>query len=456
MGPSTVQFWQQQLDTRLTAQAQAQSGLQAVQAMQKEKAAALSTALAALDAGAAKIAARRASLAVTTIPAEAEALLKLITQDLIAQRALHGTVLELRAQLDDADARAAVASAVLARCAAQVGAARAAAAQADTGRKARDKLRAAVALPPLLTIAADAATLKASPTAAKALTRFTLNFPKPMQDLARARVASRRRYLDKLREVLAAAQDAQAAAQAADKGREGAVQEASLALQRKEAALAGQVASAGLRYARARTLLLKLEAIDLAPDTLPDILTEAEKAARKALDEAGEEAAGTAAGLETKLQKVFDTEAALNLALIAQLADPPPEHGGEDVTEAREAFLAARKAFTDALAAFAATAAKTDLDAWEAVIPDPAWRVLLDHIVGTDDLEQLAGLDLSKMADEMAAAEDTYVAALDAAGKAQRRADAHADEVALREALLAAAQASFENRLASAVRGDSY
>ena len=452
MGLTTVQFWKQQLDSRLTAQAAAQSGLRTAQELQKDSAANLNDALAALDAGAAQITARRAQLAVTTIPAEAEALIKLLTKDVIAQRALQGAVLDHKAKLGEADAQATVASAALVRIAAQISAARAAGAQSATEDKQRESLKTAIAVPPLPTIAADATSLLGSATATNAKKRVDANFPTAMQDIAGARVTTRRGHVARLRAAFEAAQDAQAAALAADHPRSGAVQQAWLALQRTQAALADTVASGPARYAKARSLLQQLEAIELAPaHTVPDVLTEAELAARKLLDKAGADTKTTVTDLDKALGEVFKAQDDLDAAVLAEIASP----GTIDMAAKRAAVASAEARFASGLAAFPA-AKKNDLDQWEAVIPDPAWRILLDYIDGLAALEDLKGVNLATMASQMKTDEEAYTKALGDAELAQRRADDYADAVALRAARLAAARAAVDTRVASAIRGDSY
>jgi hypothetical protein len=447
MALTTVQFWQQQLDTQLTAQAAGQSTLQAAQAMQKESAALLSADLAALDAGAAKIAAQRAKLAVTTIPAEADALVKQITQDVIAQRTLQGTLLDHKEQLDEADAQVAVANAALARTAGRVTAARAAVAKAAADRKQREMLKAAVAAPPLLTIAADAAALLTDAIATNAQARMDANFPTTMQAIAKARVTTWHAKLKKLQEVLEAARDAQAAGLVKDNGRSGVVHQAWLRLQRAQAALAAAVATAASRYAKARSLLQRLAAIELAPaGTVPDVLTQAEKAATRAAldDEAAGKAQAAVEALETAKGHVIEAQGDLEIAIITGVAD---------LTKAREAVATAKSELAAALPAAAAN--KDVLDQWEAVVPDPAWGALLDYIDGLAALDELKGVNLDDLSAELEDAESDYTTALDEAETAQRDGDGRADTVALYEARESAALASIGTRLASAVRGDS-
>jgi hypothetical protein len=457
MALTTLQFWQQQLAIHLATQAAAQSDLTTAQTLQKDSAAALTADLKALDAGVAKIAAQRAQLAVTSIPAEANALIALITKGVIAQRKLQGTVLDDKAKLADAGAQVDAASAVLARSKSRVAAVQVAITAAGIDGKQRDMLKTVSAAPPLLTIAADAKNLLGSTTAANAKKRLDANFPDAMQTISQKRYATRNGRLTSLQTVLDAAQNALATNLAADNGLSGAVKKAWLDLQRAQAALADPVATAAARYAKAQTLLQKLEAIQLAPGgTVPDVLTEAEKTLRDTLGVAGAAAEPTAETLDTDLLAVFAAQDAVDTAVLDQIAsDVDQLPTSASVAAKRVAVGTTQTAFDSALAAFAA-ANKGDLDQWEAVIADPAWNVLLDYEDSLAALNKLKAIDLPALSSDLDKAEDAYTTALAAVEKAQRRADALADAVALRETRLAAAQAAIGSRLSSAIRGDTY
>ncbi len=454
---TTLQFWQQQLAIHLSAQAAAQTDLAAAQALQKDSATRLTGDLKALDAGAAKIAAQRAQLAVTSVPAEAHTLIKLITKGVIAQRTLQGTVLDDQAKLADFGAQVDSANAVLTRAKSRVAAVQAAIATAGADSKQREMLKAVAAAPPLLTIATDASNLLTSTTATNAKSRLDKNFPLTMQTIAKRRYLTRNGRLASLQATLAAAQDALATDMAADDGLSGAAVKARLKLQRAQAALADVVATAAARFAKAQTLLQKLEAIELAPEgTVPDVLTKAEKDMRGTLDTDGGKAELTAETLDTDLLAVFAARDAVDAAILTQIAtavDDLPT--STTVATARAAIGIAQAAFDSTLATFVA-ANKSDLDQWQAVIPDLAWNLLLDYEDGLAALGELKLLDLTTLSGAMNTAEDDYITALRAAEQARRRADALADAVALRQARLTAVQAAIGSRLASAIRGDTY
>jgi hypothetical protein len=124
-----------------------------------------------------------------------------------------------------------------------------------------------------------------------------------------------------------------------------------------------------------------------------------------------------------------------------------------DIAKKRKAIDDARKTFSDDLTAFAN---KSDLDAWEAAIPDPAWTTLLNYFGAIAALTELKTIDPAALASAMDAAEDDYTKALGLAEVSTRRADYLGDEIGLRQSLLTAAQGAIAARLPSAVRGDSY
>jgi hypothetical protein len=407
-----------------------------------------------MDEGASKIAAQRAKLAVTSVPAEAGALIAAITENVIAQRRLQGTMLDDKAKVVDAGAQVDAANAVLARCKSRVAAVQAAVTAADTDKKQRDALKTAIAAPPFLTIAKDASDLLGSLTTDPVKTRLEHNFSAPLLSIAQKRYATRIGRVASLRVTLTAAQDALANDLDTDNGLGGKVQKTWLDLQRAQAALADQVATIAVSYAKAKTLYDKLNAIN--PPAAPDLLTDAEKASRQKLDATGEAAVPNAEALDTQLKGVFSARDAVDAAVLAQIAsDVDQLPASTTVADKRAEANDAQSKFDADLHQFSTDKGK-DLDQWEAIIPDPVWSVLLDYEDSVDALTTLKTIDLKKLASDLDAAEDAYVTALADAEKAQRRSDALADAVALSAARLAAAQAAIGGRLASAIRGDTY
>ena len=92
MADALLVFWQQQLAIYQAEQKAAQDDLAKEQASLQTANAQLATDQKALDKAGSDISAARAKLAVTTVPADATALITQITQMIIAQRGLQGAV----------------------------------------------------------------------------------------------------------------------------------------------------------------------------------------------------------------------------------------------------------------------------------------------------------------------------------------------------------------------------
>ena len=94
MADALLVFWQQQLAIYQAEQKAAQDDLAKEQASLQTANAQLATDQKAFDKAGSDISAARAKLAVTTVPADANALITQITQMIIAQRGLQGAVLD--------------------------------------------------------------------------------------------------------------------------------------------------------------------------------------------------------------------------------------------------------------------------------------------------------------------------------------------------------------------------
>jgi len=457
MALTTLQFWQQQLSIYQAEQAAAQSDLAAAQAQQKAANAQLAADLKSLDQITSSIAAMRAQLAVTTIPADANALVTQITAQIIQQRGLQGAVLDDQDAFDDASASVDAASATLARANARVTSVQATIAQVAIEDAQRQTLRQAVAAAPLSTLKADATSFLGSATVTHATTRLGKDFPTAILTIAGKRHDTRVNRLASLQTVLNDAQDALGTELATDGGTQGAATQKQIAFQRAQSVLAQYTATAASRFARAQAVLQMLEAIELAtPGTVADVLSDAEKAQLTALSAAGAAAEPTAENIDTDLNAVFTAQDTLDAQILTQISANVDQLSTDPTVAAKRAAIAtAWTTYKTAVATFAA-ANKGDLDQWEAVIPDSAWKVLLDYEEGMAALNDLSTTDPSALATAMDTAEGDYTTALAAAGLAQRRADFLGDAIALRQERLAAAQAAIANRLPSAIRGDSY
>jgi hypothetical protein len=457
MALTTLQFWQQQLTIHQAAQAAASADLAAAQAAQSAAKAQLANDVAELTRLGTLIASQRAQLASVTVPAEANALVTAITANQILQRTQQGLVLDDQDALADAGSAAAAAAVTLARATARIATVQAAITQAQADGKLRDALKLAITTPPLDTIAVDAAALLAGPTATHAASRIAADFPAPIVTIAKLRHDRRRGRLASLATVSRNADDAQAAGLTADDGLDGVVASMLIALQRAQGDLADAVGSAPTRQSRALAVLQKIEAIELdTTGTVADLLSAAEKTQLAALAASGGAAEPAAAALDTDLGAVFITEDALAAQVLTQIGTDVDQLTTDPaLASARAAIVSARSNFATHLAAFVG-ANKGDLDQWQAVIPDPAWKTLLDYQAGLADLAELAATDFSALATAMDAAEDACTTALAAVELARRRADARADAVAIAKSRFENLSLSIANRLPSAVRGDSY
>lgn len=457
MADALLVFWQQQLAIYQAEQKAAQDDLAKEQASLQTANAQLATDQKAFDKAGSDISAARAKLAVTTVPADATALITQITQMIIAQRGRQGAVLDDQDQLADLQASLDSAAATLARASARVANAQARIATAQAEASKRDMYRAAVGAPPLATLKADSAAFLASATVTHATTRLGKNFPDKLLAIAGKRHDTRVNHLKSLRTDLANSSDALATEQATDSGLTGAASQKQIAFQRAQDTLANYVATAANSYIKAKAVMAALEAIELdASGTVPDVLTAAEKAQLTALTTAGATAEGTAETLDADLNGVFTADAALQSQILASIAANVDALGTDpNIAAKRTAIETARTTFKNALSAFAA-ADKKDLDQWEAVVPEAAWKVLLDYQEAIATLNELSTSDPAALSTAMDTAETDYVTALGAAAIAQRRIDYLGDAIALRQERLDSAQAAIAGRLFSAIRGDSY
>ena len=469
MAVTLLQYWQQQLTIYQAEQATAQADLAAAQTRlavankhlngdpAEPPGPARDGDQKTLAKTGAAIAAKRAELAAETSPPDAAALVDEITDLIITQRIQQGTVLDDLDEAAAAQGASDTASATHARADARVAAIQTAidAATGDDDRRAT--LRTAIAAPPLSTLKADATAFLASATVTNATTRIGVNFPAEIMTIGDKRHDTHVNRIRTLRTSANNAEDALGTEYAADNGLAGTADQKRIAFERAQQALADYVATAASRFAQAGLVMRMLDAIEVAPaGSVPDVLTDPEKAQLTALGPAGAAAEPTAEDLDDDLNAVFTAESALDAQILTAIA-ADPDTVSTDVTVAtrRTAITTAKNTFTGALATFAA-ADKPDLDQWQAAIPDPGWKVLLDYQEGLDALTDLSATTPATLATAMDTAENDYAVALQAAAVAQRKAAFLADEIALRHARLDSAQAAIGARLPSAIRGDSY
>jgi hypothetical protein len=457
MADTLLQFWQQQLAIYQAEQQAAQDDLAKQQDALQKAGAKLATDQKSLDQAVSDIAAARAQLAVTTVPADANALIARITQMMITQRGLQGTVLDDKDQVANAQASLDSAAATVARATMKVATTQATIATATADGAKRDTYKAAIAAAPLSTMKADSTAFLGSATVTNATTRMGKNFPDKLLTIAGKRHATRSNQLKGLTDDLNNASDALATEQGTDGGLSGVAAQKQVAFQRAQDALAAYVATAANGFTKAKAVMAALEAIELdATGTVPDVLTDAEKDQLTALTAAGAAAEATAETLDGDLGGVFSADDALQAQILTSIgADVDTLSADPNIAAKRTAVGAAWTTFNNDLSAFAA-ADKKDLDQWEAVVPDAAWKTLLDYQDALATLNELAATDPAALGTALDNAQSDYVAALGAAAKAQRRVDYLGDAIAIRQQRVDAAQAALSARLLSAVRGDSY
>jgi hypothetical protein len=464
MALTLAQLWQQQSDIYAAEQTAAHADLVLAQAaldptVVNSPANRLAADQAALNKTIGDIAAARAKLAVTTIPAEAKALIDKITNLIVTQRGLQGSVLDDRDDVAEAQANADAATAVQSRVAARLARASANLAQATADDSRRTVLKNAAAAAPFATLKNDATTFLASTTVTNAKSRLGKNFPPEIVAIAQKRRDSRVNRLTKLQTALQNAQDALATDLAADTGLVGVTAKKQVSFVRAETVLRNYLATAKSRYDKAVVTMKALEAIELAPGTTTDILTDAEKAELAAEKTAGAAAEPGAEAIDAALDAVYAADSDLDAQILTQIAAGVDQLAADPTVKAkRDAVTAKAAALQTAKDAFKAAASpnKADLDHWEAVIPDAAWQVLLDFEQGMAALNELSGIDPTTFGALLDSAENDYAVALAAAELAQRRVDYLGDAITLRQKRLDKATDAFAARLPSAIRGDSF
>lgn len=457
MADTLLQFWQQQLVIYQAEQKAAQDDLASQQTALQKASAKLATDQKSLDKIGSDISAARAQLAVTTVPADANALIAKITQMIITQRGLQGTVLDDKDKVAEAQASLDSAAATVARATMKVATTQATIATATADASKRDMYKAAIAAAPLSTLKADSTAFLGSATVTHATTRMGKNFPDKLLAIAAKRHDTRVNQLKALITDLTNSYDALATDEGTDGGLSGVAAQKQVAFQRAQDALADYVATAANRYTKAKAVMAALEAIELdVTGTVPDVLTDAEKAQLTALTAAGAAAEATAETLDTDLNGVFTADAALQAQILTSIAaDVDTLSTDPNIAAKRTAIGTAWTTFNNALSAFAA-ADKKDLDQWEAVVPDDAWKALLDYEDALATLNELSTADPAALGTALDTAQTAYVTALGNAAIAQRRLDYLGDAIAIRQQRVDAAQAAISARLLSAVRGDSY
>src|ERR1051326_8358868 len=273
MAVTLLQYWQQQRAIYQAEQTAAQNDLAGAQKSLGTISAQLATDLKALDKAGSDIAAARARLGVTTIPAEANALIAQITSLIIAQRGLQGAVLDDQESLAAAQAAVDSAGRALARATARVAGVQSTIATVQTDDVKRLNYKSAIATAPLSTLKADATAFLASATVTHATSRIGKNFPAQIVTIAAKRHDTRVNRLKSLQTDLQKAQDVLGTQSANDGGLDGTTAQKRIAFVRAQDALADHVSTAVDRFEKAKAVMTMLEAIELdTTGSVPDVL----------------------------------------------------------------------------------------------------------------------------------------------------------------------------------------
>jgi hypothetical protein len=408
------------------------------------------------------IASKRRQLPEATNPSAAAARNLEIRDLIIIARQQTGAALDARDAKSEAKAAAAGARARNDRAAA--GKARAVAASAAEAEPAarRQAQVAALGAAPLATLQADAAAVLAGTSASEAELLIEENFPAELLALSVERHTTRRAAIQAARQSVSAAYEADGTDAMARQGIAGTLDTRARAFDRAEAELADFVAKAKQRFDAAVAVLANLERIRAerqAGRPMPDILSDYEKT-DIAVDADRTAAANAATPIEGLRRAITAAQTALDQEIITRIdgasIDTYPTSGL--VATRRAAVVSAGTALTNAVAALGTNGEKATLDQWEIIAPDGAWQVLTDYLEARavlGDLGATAVTGANSIASRLSDAEDAYAAAIQAEGRALRRAGAYQDAITEREARLEAQVGAGPLRFPSAVRGDS-
>jgi hypothetical protein len=394
------------------------------------------------------IANRRALLATTAVPADANALVAELTALVIEQRALQAKLLDGEAAVAAERARVAVATAATQRAAGRLAAAEAALAREQTAAERRLEWQAALGQPPLNTLPAAAAAAIGDARFAAAQT-VVGELPVRIGETAVSRYDLHAARLAAARAAVETAEDLLAGEYGANGGGDGMVEQRRIEFARAVGRLRDFATRAADRFALALALLDRTAAEPL--------LSAAEQARITATDLATDGAAAATLGItRDTAQRTLDQQRAFleDVTLAEQVAQPDADVSTVTaVSDAQDDVDAATTARDTAETAFAADSA--DLAAWLAVVPDGAWRRVRAFHDAVAILDELSGVDAAQLVTDLDTAEQQYAAALDTAAQRRRAVALLRDAVALRTARLTATAAARETRALSAVRGDS-
>jgi hypothetical protein len=450
--PTTVlQFTAMQKNALTTALQNANTTLTAKQTALAARTKTRDDTKAQLAGIAADMAAVRKQLAATVTPEDGAAFLLQLQADITNSRTTSAALADAERAAAVAKAEADVAASEVQRITAALAAATAAWKDAQIQDKRRKDLKAALAAPPLSTIAADAGAAAAGAAFTKAKTRLETNLPVALKTQAEERLSTETaRAAASLKDF----QDAQAALEAkhtADGGVAGAVWKLQNAFQRADAAFTAYATGALDHLNQANALLAKIGDPTVSPLT-PAQAARIEDATLvgNAITAATAEAAKNDAAVQVA-QKQEALDEAIRQALSTDVdADPAVDPG---VVAATTALGTTQTALTTAQAAYTPTLVKQARD-WEAVVPDPTWQLLADFEKARSLLTDLQTPGPTALTTAMDAAEGALVTSLIAADKSARTLAALQAEADEREAIASYETAASAGRRFNAVRGD--
>jgi hypothetical protein len=339
----------------------------------------------------------RMQLAAITTPADGEPLLDQLEQAIIALRAAQNTALTAegsrarsRAALAAAQARTQEAQARLTQASADLD-------QATADRQRRQAATSAQSQPPLDTLPASATALLGSTSFSAAQSRVNGDFPAALRERARERAGFAQAHLTRTRQSHADILQLLSTELTGKGGPSGKIEPLAAAVTRAESALLDYVARAKERYDRAEAALLRIGAATnppLTPEQIGRINDAALQTDRESAADAESER-DHARDLAEQRQAAFDLERIKVLAaqgeagLTAALAD-----AASAVAQAKQQLDAANTALTQKQNDYT-SAMRNLLDAWEAAVPDSAWRDLFE----LDDAQvQLTALQVNPSA----------------------------------------------------------
>ncbi len=460
--PTTVlDFFSFQNSNLITAVNNAQSDLTGKQGTFATASANLANLQSQLATVASDMTSVRSQLAQSATPGDGNALVAKLQADIIAWRQQTGAIAEATRVLTNAKADADVAASELQRLSAALAASTAALQDATTQANRRSAMKAALTVPPLNTIAADAAAVLAGTAFVDAANHFKIadaqnrlqgDLPHPLmaeaaerlQDEITRATASSSEYLDAELDV--------ESKWTSEGGVTGAVAALQAAFDRATAAFSEYVATASDRFQQAKASLATvadpnsspLSPAEKASIQAATVVADAEAAAtaEKAVDDARAAVAQKQAILDDKIRAAraadIDADPSTDAAVTAATAD---------LNNAQTQLNNAQAAYTVALQQQAA--------AWAVLVPDSEWQLLWAFESAQAALNWLKTPGpAAALSAAMDTAEQALVTALLAADKSQRTIAELKAEAAKQAEIAQYETTAAPARQFSALRGD--